>query len=293
MLEVFAVREPGRMRAVAPVQRKPGGFGATSPTWQSIVADDDESAEAVAKAIVNRGGERMALQFGFPGTRGLEAFQWQAGAAGYQTAVIPSLRSPFILVRGCFSDYLAQRSRFEVRELQRRRRQLERLGPLTFEIHDGSAGLESLLREGFAVQDEDEMMDAGPASLSRPESLRYYTALARWAAEEGLLRLAFLRLAGRPIAFTLMMEDDCRLYTIKGGYARYLSRSRPGFLALLELVRQTFTREMRTIELLGNDEPWKRLWSHGVHERVTLVVIAPGSDSGRFGSSLIGCRSSA
>ena len=109
--------------------------------------------------------------------------------------------------------------------------------------------------------------------ISRPESIRYYGGLARWAAAEGLLRLALLRLSGRAISFNLMLRDDDRLYAIRSGYSSEFARMRPGFLALLDCIRYGFEQGCRTIELLGHDEPWKCLLSHGSHNRVTLLAI--------------------
>jgi hypothetical protein len=279
-LEVVTARGPRGLTGLAAFQRKPNGFGSPSIVWQSIIADDDESRESIAAAIVARGGDRMALQFGFPGTSGLEAIRRKAEDAGYRTMLVPYLRSPFILLAGKLSEYLAGRCRSDMKELLRRRRQLERQGELTFETHDGTERLDELLAEGFEVEGSKGKRDRGTAIVSRPESLRYYSALARWAAEEGLLRLAFIRLSGRPIAFNFIMEDERSLYGIKSGYADEFRKFRPGFLALLETIQIAFEHGRRTLELLGNDEPWKRGWSHGVHERVTLLAFAPRLHAG-------------
>ncbi|MGE0702653.1 MAG: GNAT family N-acetyltransferase, partial [Vicinamibacterales bacterium] len=263
------------LTGLAAVQRKPTGFGSPSIVWQSLVADDDESRSAIAAAMVARGGDRMAFQFGFPGTSGLDAIRREAEAAGYRTTLVPYLRSPFILLAGRCSEYLAGRCRAEMKELQRRRRQLEREGDLTFETYNGSDRLDQLLAEAFAVEGSKRKRDGGTAIASRPESLRYYTSLARWAAAEGVLRLSFVRLSGRAIAFSFMMEDERSLYGIKSGYSDQYRRFRPGFLALLDAIQAAFQDGRRTLELLGNDEPWKRGWCHGVRERVTLLAFAP------------------
>ena len=42
--------------------------------------------------------------------------------------------------------------------------------------------------------------------------------MARWAAAKGWLRLAFLRLDGKPLAFDFGLNDGNTLYSLKTGY---------------------------------------------------------------------------
>ena len=41
------------------------------------------------------------------------------------------------------------------------------------------------------------------------------------------------------------------------------------------MVRRAHELELSSYELLGNNDPWKRDWSTGVRERVSLDAIAP------------------
>ena len=47
---------------------------------------------------------------------------------------------------------------------------------------------------------------------------RFYTEVAHWAAREGLLLFAFLRVGGRPVAFDYMLRDSRSVYGLKIGY---------------------------------------------------------------------------
>jgi hypothetical protein len=60
--------------------------------------------------------------------------------------------------------------------------------------------------------------ERGAAIISRPETRSFYTEVSRWAARNGWLRLAFLRLDGRALAFQCGLEDGGTHYFLKGGF---------------------------------------------------------------------------
>ena len=96
-------------------------------------------------------------------------------------------------------------------------RQLTRLGRLEFEVITGGAGLRDVLAECFALETLGWKGQRGAPISSRPDTLQFYTEVAHWAAARGILRLFFCRLDGRMLTFELCLEDNNRLYDIKGG----------------------------------------------------------------------------
>lgn len=279
-LEVLAARGEGGVEGIVAVQR--GGAVDSMPVWQSVVAEGDAAPAELARELFGRGGRRVLLLFGFPGTTGLEQALGAAKAAGYKTLVRPHLRSPFVTISGSWDDYLGARDRKYLKEIARRRRRLADQGELTFELRDGAEGLDALLEEGFAVEGSGWKLRQGTAVLSSPERVRYYTGLARWAAGEGMLRLAFLRLGTRAIAFDILVEDEQGLYNLKGGYDEAYAKFGPGVMLVHDSIAYCFDRGLQTYELLGDLEPWKLEWAHGVHERTELHAFAPDL-AGRIG----------
>ena len=104
---------------------------------------------------------------------------------------------------------------------------------------------------------------------------RVYTEVARWAAGRGILRLAFLRLEGRAIAFELALEDNGVYAILKGGFDVELRKFGPGGLITYEQLARAFELGLRRYEFLGTDEPYKTVWTPAVHERRVLQAFAP------------------
>jgi CelD/BcsL family acetyltransferase involved in cellulose biosynthesis len=172
-------------------------------------------------------------------------------------------------------------------------RRLEDEGTVTFEFADGTEGLDGLLAEGFAIEGSGWKTEAGTAIQAVPEVHRFYTEIARWAAERGWLRLAFLRLDGRAVAFDYCLEASGAYYALKGGYDVEYKRFGPGSLLTLESLKHAFESGLESYEFLGTDDAYKLQWTSTVRERVRLQVFSRGvggrgqDAAWRFGRPLV------
>lgn len=119
----------------------------------------------------------------------------------------------------------------------------------------------------------------GTAILSRSDTQAFYRFVATWAAPRGSLRLAFLRLDGRPIAFHFTIEEGGAAYQLKGGYDPDLRELAPGHLLVEEVLRSAFARGLRTYEFLDADAAFKRVWTASLRERLALHAF-PHSPTG-------------
>ena len=118
----------------------------------------------------------------------------------------------------------------------------------------------------------------------------FFTEFAAGAADAGILRLAFLRIAGRTAAVQLAVECGGRFWLLKVGYDEEFKRSSPGTLLMLETVRHAAALGLESYEFLGTVESWTRVWTE--HERACVALRAypprPGGlaaaalDAGRF-----------
>lgn len=179
-------------------------------------------------------------------------------------------RSPFITLEGDFEDYEQALSRNRRKALRRHRRKLEEEGKLHFEVHDGRTDLDRLLGELYAVEASGWKGENGTAISSRGDTERFYTDVARWAAERGWLRLAFHRLDGRPIACDFALEHDGTWYTLKAGYEEELRSFGPGALLLRDEIAHCCEQGVRRVELLGEEDSFKASWADQFSERTRI-----------------------
>jgi CelD/BcsL family acetyltransferase involved in cellulose biosynthesis len=214
----------------------------------------------------------------------LHALREAARAHGYRTFVRPASRAPYLPLAADLRAHEGSLSRNLRHDVERRLRRLCEAGVVSVQIGDGSAGLDELLEEGFRVEALGWKGGRGTAIASGEETTRFYTGLARWAASVGWLRLAFLRLDGRAIAFQLDLESRSRYYSLKIGYDPEFERFSPGKLLAYTMVARAVSSGLEVYELLGTDEPWKDRWTELAREQVTFRAFSP-SPAGRLASS--------
>ena len=144
---------------------------------------------------------------------------------------------------------------------------------MSFHIEDGGRDLDALLAEGFSIEGSGWKERRGTAIASQERTRRHYTEIARWAARRGSLRLAFLRLDGRPVAFQFALEENRRYYFVKGGYATEYARFAVGKLLVRFTLEYAFSRHLDSYEFLGAADLWKLEWTDTVRERVLFEAF--------------------
>jgi CelD/BcsL family acetyltransferase involved in cellulose biosynthesis len=281
-LEVFALRSDEELAAVLPVALR-HGMRRSLTNWHTpefeVPARDSAARRALLQQVLEHAHTSLELGMLTSGLADANDFGTAARGRGLRMLRRTIEYSPYVTIEGEYDAYektLAQRRRSELR---RRRRRLSERGELTFEIADGTDGLDALLGEGFAVEGSGWKTEEGTAIVSRPETEAFYRYVAHWAAPRGSLRLAFLRLDGKPIAFHFTIEESGSAYQLKGGYEPALREFAPGQLLVQDMIRWAFERGLRTYEFLGADEAFKLDWTASLRERIALHAF-PRSPSG-------------
>ena len=260
--ETVEVRRDGGLVGVVPMTRSRGALSSAA-NWHTpsfgLLAHDDDAERRLANALFRRRAHRVTITFVPAGE--LAACRDAARRTGHRLLERTIERSPYVECDTAFEDYEATLDAKMRRELRRRRRRLEREGTLTFEVADGTERLDALLDEGFAVEAASWKGSRGTAIVSRPETERFYRAVARWAASQGWLRLAFLRFDDRALAFDFAIEAGGVHYLLKTGYDAGFAEHAPGKLLRYEMLRRAFAAPLSSYEFLGGDEPWKLEWT--------------------------------
>jgi CelD/BcsL family acetyltransferase involved in cellulose biosynthesis len=282
-LEIVTLRDgrDGSLAALIPLRRRLGRQLSAS-NWHTpqfgMVAAGPEAAAALAAALFERGPAELSLGFVDATSPELALYRAAAGAAGYRVLERTLERSPYVTTTGTWEAFTRERlSRNRRSQLGRARRRLEREGGITLELADGRERLEELLAEVFRVEASGWKGAEGTAITSRPETLRFYREVAGWAAGQGWLRIAFLRLEGRALATMLLVETDGVLYYLKGGYDPAFERCSPGMVLLASVIEHAFGTGTRRVELLGGDEPYKLAFTSDVRDRRRFQAFAPSA----------------
>jgi CelD/BcsL family acetyltransferase involved in cellulose biosynthesis len=274
-LEILGAFHGEELRAVVALVRR--GPATQSPTnWHSplfgSVSADDEAAEAIVRAVAQR--RHGWLDLSLVDAEDPIARTWARATTHARAIARPVLRSPYVELAGDWEGFEAGLPSRLRSKLAQKRRKLERQGELEVVHSDGLGDdLNRLLTEGFEVEGSGWKRAAGTAITSSPTTERFYREIARWAAERGWLRLTFLRLGGRAIAFDFALSQGGALWGLKGGFDPVYRSAGPGVLIIRETIARAYAEGLSTYEFLGADDPYKLVWTSTVRERVRLQAF--------------------
>jgi CelD/BcsL family acetyltransferase involved in cellulose biosynthesis len=79
------------------------------------------------------------------------------------------------------------------------------------------------------------------------------------------------------VACQLAIEEQGVLYCMKMGYDPAFARFAPGHLTLHDVFAWAFASGLERVELLGDDDAWKRRWTSTFRDRLQLRAFRPGA----------------
>jgi CelD/BcsL family acetyltransferase involved in cellulose biosynthesis len=232
---------------------------------------DRAGAEALAQSFKKLG---LAGRFGhFPAASLFVTALHSAFSKGGFVATAPIEGSPFIALDEGWRDPMSQLSSRYRSDFRRMRKRADALGKVTTEIlSPGPEAVHALLDEAVAVETLGWKGRAG-TSLAKNERIatffRRYTTLA---AEQGILRIAFLRIDGTAVAMQIAVECHDRFWLFKIGYNEEYAHCSPGNLLMLETLKYATERGLAAYEFLGKAAPWTKAWTSTEHENIRLRV---------------------
>lgn len=277
-LQLFTLRRTDGLAGLVPVQLRGGELRSTSnyhtPSY-GLLAADDGALRSIAAALVRAAPRRLTVSFLPMGQVSLTTLEEASRVAGRPWMVRVLERCPYISLDGTWPELLASRRRGHLsREIRRRVRRLESRGRLELDVQDGHRDLDRLLGEGFAVEASAWKGEHGTAIASTAATRGFYTEIAEWLAARGALRLSFLRLDGKPIAFDFAVEEGGLHWLLKTGYDAGHRVDSPGVLLRASMIERAFERGLRRYDFLGKDDPWKRAWTSTVEPQAQFQSFA-------------------
>ncbi len=296
-LQILTAYENGRLVGVLPLRCLRGALSSTTgsdtPLF-GLLAANETAVKQLAHALFSEKPPRIDLSFLSSTDAGVPLVYAAADTARYRVFTDSIQAAPYVAIDGDWEAYERGLRRKFRSELRRRRRRLEEEGQLTLEISEGKERLGELLEEGFRVEASGWKGSYGTSINSRPATRRFYTEVAQWAAERGWLRLAFLRLNGRALAFDYCLEHDKTHYLLKTGYDPAYGRFGPGMIIRYLMLARAFSEGIATYDFLGlgSDFAWKREWASAQEERLFLHMFAPTAP-GFLGRAVFVCGRSA
>lgn len=183
----------------------------------------------------------------------------------------PAMPTPFIeLGEGaCDIDRCLNAGRRS--DLRRAERRAMALGAVACELHAPAGdALAPLLDEAYAVEARSWKAAGGTALTEDRMQGEFIASFAREASREGVLRIALMRIDGRPVAMQIAVQWRRRFWLLKSSYDRSCASCSPGQLLMLHTLRHAIRDGLLSYEFMGVMDDWTRLWTRRTREYVQV-----------------------
>jgi CelD/BcsL family acetyltransferase involved in cellulose biosynthesis len=219
---------------------------------------DDDGVRAVTEAAVAAAGGSLVVTH-LPADHPTTGILADASRrAGRLTWIEPGQRSPVVETTAGLEPYLRNWPRNMRRDLARRRRKLAAEHAADVVLIAEPVQLQLELQECLELEAAGWKGRRGTAILSSSDTARFYRRVAEAFARRGELRLSTISIDGRPIVFDFCVVSSGRLWIPKGAYDETYRRYSPGLVLLLAEIERAFELGLEAVEILGDDEPYKR-----------------------------------
>jgi len=277
-LEIYTARSHGRLVAVVPLSHGRGVL-ASPANWHTPLfglVGEEAALHGLVRRILMDASAARRVSLGFVDSSAADALAFRAIALerGFRLRTQTLGRAVAVRIEGEWGTYEQRLSGNLRRGLKRSLRRLQKVGEVTFQHADGQTGLDALLTEGFRIESLGWKGTRGTAIAAHPETERFYRDVGTWAAGQGCLRLAFLRVDGRAIAFWFAIEDHGVHYALKSGFDPGYGAFSPGRLLLHRSLEDAFSRDLTRFEM-GQSEDYKLSWANAFRELVRLNAFPP------------------
>lgn len=168
---------------------------------------------------------------------------------------------------GGFDSYWASLPSALRNTVFRARKRLDKMGDWRLEIVTGTQpGLEAAIDAYLAVYQR---------SWKTPEpNPAYIPNLIRLAAAQGWLRLGLVHMAGQPVAAQLWLVAGGKANIFKLAYVQGQEKLSAGSVLTAELMRHVMeVDQVREVDFLSGDDPYKADWMSHRRERIGLVAF--------------------
>jgi CelD/BcsL family acetyltransferase involved in cellulose biosynthesis len=207
-------------------------------------------------------------------SRTVEEISRRAEQSGVLLGRWDSEVSPFVPLLSGWDRYMETLPAKHRSNLRNRFKRLSALGGVEFETVSAKLGFADALEEGLRLEAAAWKEQAGSAIRCQPDVRRFYSLLAERAATRGWLRLQFLKVDDRRIAFGYCLAYQNRMYLIKPGFEPAYAPYSPGNLLCHHSLRDAFASGFAAYDFLGRDDDWKRQWSTQTLPHCWLFLFA-------------------
>jgi CelD/BcsL family acetyltransferase involved in cellulose biosynthesis len=287
-LHVIAVREQGRLVAVAPLMRARGSialadrleFLGTGPAGSDyldfiVAGAAADNVTAALAATIHARGLPLYLDHAPPSSNAaqlateLERLGWTALHESPDVC-------PFIDLSGhTWDSYLTSVGSAHRANVRRRLRALESSFDATFALVHSEQERQHALERLIEFSTHRWETRGGTTAFPDPAMIAFHHAVTKQAMAEGWLRLYTLTLDGVVAAVMYGFALDNRFYFYQHGFDASYARHSLGIVLMAMTIRAAIDGGMREFDMLYGHESYKALWAHQQRTLSRIQLFPP------------------
>ncbi len=287
-LHVLVVKDGERPIAIVPLMRSEGRFYGLRVHRLEIIGNvhtqrfdvisshrRPEAYRAIWRTLLRQKAlwDVLVLSHLPAGSPTLKMLTSLAQGDGFLTGVWRSAEAPYIPIEGGWDAYFNRLSPKLRANLRRRGKRLQQFGDVRMEVVGFGQEVGGALEEGLRIEAAGWKGRAGTAIVADEATHRFYSLLARRAARRGWLRLHFLRVGGRRIAFDFSLFYSDKAYLLKPAYDPEFATCSPYSQLLVRILQDHFDRGVKEFDFLGQEDVWKFNWAARTRPQEWLYVM--------------------
>lgn len=190
------------------------------------------------------------------------------------TTMIEKSSSPLLRISQSWNSYLSSKSRHFRHELNRKSRLLEKAGKAEWVVITTQDHVQMAMENLFSIEKNSWKHQQGRSLVARPVVGRFYEEFARRSAEKGWLRMHFLFLNSRPIAYIYGLVFKNEYFALKTSYDEGYKPLSPGIVLFGHALRDAFEHRFSAFDFLGEESRWKNQYANDMRRHVDLCVFS-------------------
>jgi len=181
--------------------------------------------------------------------------------------------SPYIPIESDWNSFLAKRPKKFRENMRNQKRRLSKLGDVKIEERSTIDDLDGSLAEIEEITRKSWQGKKGSSIFSTKKVKSFYVNLARWANQERLLVLWFLKLNSKPIAYEYHLRSGQTEFGLKAEYDECFRQSSPGGVLDQHIVESLFERGFSKYDLLGYMDFYKMRWTESTSKHLRYYIL--------------------
>lgn len=182
------------------------------------------------------------------------------------------IRIPYIQLEGSWEEYYEQRDKHFKKEIRRKRRKLEQMGEIRWEVCESSIEAKHF-QEFLILENKGWKGKKGTSLLQRECLLNLYRNILSSESSEMLRPVIFnMRLNNELISSSVCFRTLDGLYVFKIAYDEAYHYASPGLLLRLYEVEYSYRNGLKIYDFAGIEQPWMKKFANRSHYSIDFIM---------------------